>query len=106
MPRSDVSLKRAVLAVPGSSEKMISKARSIDVDELFLDLEDSVSPSEKSIARSKVIEALLEGNFKSPVIAVRVNEQSSNVGVEDVSAIVLQAGKSLNSLIIPKVEIV
>ena len=37
MPRSDVSLKRAVLAVPGSSEKMISKARSIDVDELFLD---------------------------------------------------------------------
>jgi len=104
MPRSDVNLKRAVLAVPGSSDKMITKARTIDVDEIFLDLEDSVSQTEKSLARSKVIGALLEGNFKTPQIAVRVNEQITSVGIEDVSAIVLQAGKSLHSLIIPKVE--
>ena len=104
MPRSEVSQKRAVLAVPGSSEKMITKARMIDVDEIFLDLEDSVSPTEKSLARSKVIAALLEGNFKTKLIAVRVNEQNTKVGVEDVSDIVLQAGKDFNSLIIPKVE--
>ena len=99
-----MSQKRAVLAVPGSSEKMITKARMIDVDEIFLDLEDSVSPTEKSLARSKVIAALLEGNFKTKLIAVRVNEQNTKVGVEDVSDIVLQAGKDFNSLIIPKVE--
>ena len=58
MPRSDVNLKRAVLAVPGSSEKMITKARTIDVDEIFLDLEDSVSQTEKSLARKKVIVTL------------------------------------------------
>jgi citrate lyase subunit beta/citryl-CoA lyase len=104
MPRNDVKLKRAVLAVPGSSEKMITKARTIEVDEIFLDLEDSVAHSEKSIARSKVIEALLEGNFRTPLIAVRVNEQITNIGVEDVLGLVLKAGKNLNSLIIPKVE--
>jgi citrate lyase subunit beta/citryl-CoA lyase len=104
MPRSDVKIKRAVLAVPGSSEKMMAKARTIEVDEIFLDLEDSVAHSEKSLARSKVIEALLEGNFITPLIAVRVNEQITSIGVEDVSDIVLQAGKNLNSLIIPKVE--
>lgn len=97
-------LKRAVLAVPGSSEKMITKAQTIEVDEIFLDLEDSVAHSEKSLARSKVIEALLDGNFRTPLIAVRVNEQITSVGVEDVSDIVLQAGENLNSFIIPKVE--
>lgn len=99
-----MKLKRAVLAVPGSSEKMIAKARNIEVDEIFLDLEDSVAHSEKSLARSKVIEALLQGNFKTPLIAVRVNEQITSIGVEDVSNIVLQAGENFNSLIIPKVE--
>jgi citrate lyase subunit beta/citryl-CoA lyase len=83
---------------------MMAKARTIEVDEIFLDLEDSVAHSEKSLARSKVIEALLEGNFITPLIAVRVNEQITSIGVEDVSDIVLQAGKNLNSLIIPKVE--
>jgi citrate lyase subunit beta/citryl-CoA lyase len=104
MTRDEVTLKRSVLAVPGSSEKMITKARTIDVDEIFLDLEDSVAPSEKSLARSKVIEALLVGNFKSKLIAIRVNEQNTKVGIEDVSAIVLDAGKDIDSLIIPKVE--
>lgn len=104
MPRSEVSLKRAVLAVPGSNERMITKARTIDVDEIFIDLEDSVSATEKSLARSKAIEALLEGNFKTKLIAIRVNEQNTKAGVEDVSAIVLQAGKDIDSLIIPKVE--
>lgn len=104
MQRSEVGQKRAVLAVPGSSEKMITKARVIDVDEIFLDLEDSVSLPEKLFARNKVIEALLEGNFKANLVAVRVNEQNTKVGVEDVSAIVLQAGRDFNSLIIPKVE--
>ena len=99
-----MKLKRAVLAVPGSSEKMIAKARTIEVDEIFLDLEDSVAHSEKSLARSKVIQALLQGNFKTPLIAVRVNEQITSIGVEDVSNIVLQAGENFNSLIIPKVE--
>lgn len=104
MKRSNVASKRSVLAVPGSSEKMIAKARTIDVDEIFLDLEDSVVPSEKELARKRVIEALLIGGFKASSIAVRVNEQNTKVGVEDISTIILQAGGTFHSLIIPKVE--
>jgi citrate lyase subunit beta/citryl-CoA lyase len=104
MIRSNTSPKRSTLAVPGSSEKMLEKAKSIEVDEIFLDLEDSVALTEKNLAREKVIGALINGGFKSKTVAVRVNEQSNSIGIEDVSSIVLQAGKHLNSLIIPKVE--
>lgn len=104
MTRSNTSPKRSTLAVPGSSEKMLEKAKTIQVDEIFLDLEDSVALTEKTLAREKVIGALISGGFNSKTVAVRVNEQTTSIGIEDVSSIVLQAGKHLNSLIIPKVE--
>ena len=104
MIRSNTSPKRSTLAVPGSSEKMLEKAKTIEVDEIFLDLEDSVALSEKTLAREKVVRVLINGGFKSKTVAVRVNEQITSIGIEDVSSIVLQAGKYLNSLIIPKVE--
>ena len=40
-------LRRSCLAVPGSSPKMLEKARALPADEVFLDLEDAVAPSEK-----------------------------------------------------------
>ena len=104
MIRSNTSPKRSTLAVPGSSIKMLEKAKTIEVDEIFLDLEDSVALSEKTLAREKVVGVLINGGFKSKTVAVRVNEQITSIGIEDVSSIVLQAGKYLNSLIIPKVE--
>ncbi|MFD4438103.1 aldolase/citrate lyase family protein, partial [Bacillus safensis] len=39
--------RRSVLAVPGSSRKMIEKAKSLPADEVFLDLEDAVAPIAK-----------------------------------------------------------
>jgi citrate lyase subunit beta/citryl-CoA lyase len=104
MKISNINPKRSVLAVPGSSEKMIMKARTIDIDEIFLDLEDSVIPSEKLLARKRVVGVLLKGGFKTRSVAVRVNEQNTEVGIEDISSLVLKAGKSFQSLIIPKVE--
>ncbi len=44
-------LRRCQLSVPGSSEKMMTKAAGLDVDHVFLDLEDAVAPSEKPAAR-------------------------------------------------------
>ena len=37
-------LRRSCLAVPGSSEKMLAKAATLAADQVFLDLEDAVSP--------------------------------------------------------------
>ena len=88
MTRSSFLSKRSVLAVPGSSEKMIQKARLLSPDEIFLDLEDSVSPSEKEAARSLVIIELNKGGFSSSSVAVRVNEQNQLIGVEDIEQII------------------
>ena len=52
-------LRRSCLAVPGSSPKMLEKARSLPADQVFLDLEDAVAPSEKTDAtRQNIVDAL------------------------------------------------
>jgi citrate lyase subunit beta/citryl-CoA lyase len=66
------------LAVPGSNSKMIEKSRTLLADEIFLDLEDSVTLSQKDTARILVSEELNRGGFDSPLIAVRVNEQNKS----------------------------
>ena len=39
------------MSVPASSERFLAKARGLPVDEVMLDLEDSVAPDEKATAR-------------------------------------------------------
>ena len=43
--------RRSCLAVPGSSQKFIDKARTLPVDQVFLDLEDACAPLAKPGAR-------------------------------------------------------
>lgn len=104
MTRSNFLCKRSVLAVPGSSEKMIQKARLLNPDEIFLDLEDSVSLLEKEAARSLVIIELNKGGFNSSSVAVRVNEQNQLTGVTDIEQIISKAASKFDSIIIPKIE--
>ena len=51
-------LRRSQLAVPGSSEKMLTKAAASAADHVFCDLEDAVAPSAKPAARETIAEAL------------------------------------------------
>ncbi len=44
-------LRRSQLAVPGISEKMLTKAAASNADHVFCDLEDAVAPSAKVGAR-------------------------------------------------------
>lgn len=104
MTKNNHLSKRSVLAVPGSSQKMIEKARLLNPDEIFLDLEDSVSLSEKENARLLVIAELNKGGFNSTSIAVRVNDQNQLIGVEDIKQIITKVTSNLDSIIIPKVE--
>ena len=104
MTRINLLSKRSVLAVPGSSEKMIQKARLLNADEIFLDLEDSVSLPEKESARSLVISELNKGDFNSASVAVRVNEQNQIIGIQDIEELITKAPSKFTSIIIPKVE--
>ena len=96
--------RRSTLAVPGSSMKMIDKARSLPADEFFLDLEDAVAPSEKDAARKQVVAALREGGFGARVRVVRVNAWDSAHTYRDVIEVVEQAGDALDALMVPKVQ--
>lgn len=63
--------RRTVLAVPGSSDRFIAKARGLGVDALFLDLEDAVAPAVKVESRARIVEALKTGEFAAPLLTVR-----------------------------------
>ena len=70
--------RRTCLSVPGSSQKMIDKAKHLPADEIFLDLEDAVAPDAKEAARTRVAEALAEpGWARGRLRGVRVNDWTS-----------------------------
>ncbi len=97
--------RRTCHAVPGSSERFLAKAASLDADELFLDLEDAVAPNEKASARARVIEALNTLEFKpGTTIVVRVNGTDTPHYYRDLIDVVEQAGAKLDAIMLPKVR--
>lgn len=95
--------RRSVLAVPGSNPRFIEKARGLEVDAFFLDLEDAVAPLEKEAARYTVVAALNEGGWGGKVRTVRVNDTASEWAYRDVITVVEGAGANLDCLVLPKV---
>ncbi|MBB6173619.1 citrate lyase subunit beta/citryl-CoA lyase [Nocardiopsis mwathae] len=95
--------RRSVLAVPGSNPRFIEKARGLEVDAFFLDLEDAVAPLEKESARRTVVAALREGGWGERIRTVRVNDLASPWTYRDVIAVVEGAGSELDCLVLPKV---
>jgi citrate lyase subunit beta / citryl-CoA lyase len=94
--------RRTCLAVPGSSARFLRKAQQLAVDEVTLDLEDSVAPEAKAAARAAVASALLTGNWGRKVRAVRVNDASTGWAYRDVIETVEQAGAHLDTIVLPK----
>jgi citrate lyase subunit beta / citryl-CoA lyase len=97
-------LRRCQLAVPGSSEKMMAKAASMEVDHIFLDLEDAVAPAAKEPARVKIVEALNTLDFGRSVRCVRINDLDTRYAYEDIITVVEGAGKNLDTILVPKVK--
>lgn len=96
-------LRRSELSTPGSSEKMMTKAAASSADFVFLDLEDSVAPSEKDSARANVINALNTLDWGTKTRAVRINNLTTHWSHRDIMDVVEQAGENLDVIIIPKV---
>lgn len=99
-----VRLRRSVLSVPGSSEKMIRKAMGLPADEIMLDLEDSVALEEKTGARLNIIRALHESDWKGRVRAYRINGLDTGLAYGDIIEVVEQAADNIDTIIIPKLE--
>ncbi|HJL88723.1 MAG TPA: CoA ester lyase [Acidimicrobiales bacterium] len=100
-------LQRSELAVPGTSPGMFEKAAASGADCVFLDLEDAVPPGDKETARSNVIEALgdIEWRGLGKTISVRINGIDTHYMYRDVVDVVEQAGRRLDTIMIPKVGV-
>ena len=93
-------LARSFLYVPANREKFLDKAVGLPADALLLDLEDSVPPAEKAIARAAVAE--FAPKVASGRVWVRPNAIESDHGRADLDAIIGVPG--LAGLIAPKVD--
>ena len=99
-------IRRTTLAVPGSNPRMIDKARSLDVDALFLDLEDAVSPLAKDEARANIIAELNNGGFGDRIVTVRINGVDTQWVQNDLQEVMRGAGKNIDCIMLPKVRTV
>jgi len=100
----DLRPRRSNLAVPGSSIKMMDKARTLPVDQVFLDIEDACAPIVKPEARKNIVAVLNEGGFEGKVRSVRVNDWTTHWTYRDVVEVVEGAGPNLDCIMLPKVQ--
>ena len=96
-------LNRSEQAVPGSNATFMDKAARGGADVVFLDLEDSVAPDDKDIARKQTIEALHELDWSGKTVSVRINGLDTHYMYRDVVDVMEQAGDKLDLIMIPKV---
>ncbi|KAI1651814.1 beta subunit of citrate lyase [Daldinia loculata] len=102
--RATSFLRRAMLYVPASSTRMLTKSLGLTCDTVVYDLEDSVPPAAKSEARD-ALEQHLRGLPERPSsiseIAIRVNPAGSSFLQKDLK---LAASSPLvNTVVVPKV---
>ncbi len=96
--------RRSNLAVPGSSPKMLDKAKGLPADQVFMDIEDAVAPLAKPDARKNIVAALNEGGYDGKVRSVRVNDWTTEWTYLDVIGVVSGAGANLDCIMLPKVQ--
>ena len=96
--------RRCQLSVPGSSEKMMAKAAGLDLDHVFLDLEDAVAPNAKADARGLVVEAINGLEWQPRTVCVRINDVETEWCHEDIIEVVTGAGAKLDTLMLTKAK--
>lgn len=105
-PASASVLRRALLYVPSSSPKFLTKSLSLTSDNVTYDLEDSVTPSEKPKARAALAAHLTSLSAQRPKsiteLAARINAPSTPYALDDLQA--LGAIPTLDAIVIPKVN--
>ena len=96
--------RRCQLSVPGSSEKMMTKAAALEVDHVFLDLEDAVAPSAKPGARGMIVDAINNLQWTPRTVCVRINDVETEWCHDDIIEIVTGAGEKLDTIMLTKAK--
>ncbi|TIX59624.1 MAG: CoA ester lyase, partial [Mesorhizobium sp.] len=80
---------RSLLFVPGDSEKKLEKAFGAGADVVIVDLEDSVAPQNKALARDIAARFIPEHRHQTrSAIYVRINDFSTGLTEDDLAALV------------------
>jgi (3S)-malyl-CoA thioesterase len=97
---------RSVLYIPGSKERALEKAMGLAADAIIFDLEDAVSPDEKSAARDLVARVLTDWDFGNRARIVRINGFDSAWGRDDANAMdaAIARGAKIDAVLVPKVN--
>jgi citrate lyase subunit beta/citryl-CoA lyase len=90
---------RSLLFAPGSDERKLKRALGSIADAVVADLEDAVTPDNKSAARMLVVEVFGAARDGGPARFVRVNAMQSTHGDDDLAAL---AALDLDGIIVPK----
>src|SRR3954447_8102474 len=93
--------RRSLLFMPGSNPRALEKARFLPADGIILDLEDSVAPDAKAMARDQIAQAVAAGGFGRREILIRINALDSPWWIDDVT----MAGKARpDGIVVPKIS--
>lgn len=79
--------RRSVLYIPGVRDRAIDKARTLPVDAVILDLEDSIAPDAKAAARSAIGAAVKAGGFGHREVVVRINGLDTEWWLADINMV-------------------
>jgi citrate lyase subunit beta / citryl-CoA lyase len=90
---------RSLLFVPADSERKLSRGPQSGADALILDLEDSVVPANRPLARSQARNFLASTGSAGVRRYVRINPLSSGVALDDLAAVM--PGKP-DGILLPK----
>ena len=87
--------------MPGSNARALEKAKTLAVDAVILDLEDSVAPDAKEAARDQVAAAVKAGGFGSREVFIRVNGVDTPWHADDLTA---AAHAAPDVILVPKIS--
>jgi len=87
--------------MPGSNARALEKAKTLPVDGVILDLEDSVAPDAKEAARKQVTDAVKAGGFGEREVFIRVNGVDTPWHADDLTA---AARAAPDAILVPKVS--
>jgi len=87
--------------MPGSNARALEKARHLPADGIILDLEDSVGPDAKAVARDQIAKAVAARGFGKREVLIRTNSLDTPWWIDDIT----MAGKARpDGILVPKIS--
>jgi citrate lyase subunit beta/citryl-CoA lyase len=93
--------RRSLLFMPGSNARALEKARNLPADGIILDLEDSVAPEAKGLARDQIANTIAAGGFGKREVLVRTNALDSPWWMDDITMV---AKARPDGILVPKIS--